>query len=98
MQHKNIMFSIFHLLAATLTKLPKMSSRSLPGSGGKGPKIDPKAAKSFPRWTLDAPKITFGPIQKKEEQPFPAQTALLSRTCRPRRPGRPPEGTNHGFN
>ena len=64
---------------------------------GKGPQIVPEAAKSFPRWTLDAPKILFWPFQKKKEQPFPAQTALLSRTCRPRRPGRPPEPRNHGF-
>ena len=50
--------------AATLTKPPKMTSRS-PPRGGKGPKTDPKAAKSFPRWTLDAPKILFWPFQEK---------------------------------
>ena len=36
-----------------------------PGGGGNGPKIDPKAAKSFPRWTLDAPKILVGTFQKQ---------------------------------
>ena len=81
-------FSLFFASrAAGLTKPPKMTSRSLPGpppGGGKGPKIDPKAAKSSPRWTLDAPKNTFWPFSKKKR-------ATLFRSERPPEPHLPPK-------
>ena len=68
---KSSFLSILHLSGCNSHKT---SNRSVPGAhpgGGKGPKIDPKAAKSSPRWTLDAPKKLFGTFHKNKSNPFP---------------------------
>ena len=84
---KSLFFSIFHLSGANSHKTSKNHlpepPRAPPPGEGKGSKIDLKAAKSSPRWTLDAPKNTFWAFSKKIR-------ATFFRSERPPEPHLPP--------
>ena len=88
MQQKIFIFLYFsplgRQLSQNLQKSPPGASPGPPPGGGKGSKIDPKAAKSSPRWTLDAPKNTFWAFSKKIR-------ATLFRSERPPEPHLPPK-------
>ena len=78
---KHHFYIFFTSRAATLTKPQKMTSRSVPGpspGGGKGSKIDPKAAKRAPRRPQERPKTAADDGRRR--------TFSFPRPC-PSRPG-----------